>query len=219
MPRESRYFVWITLALVLGNFVVFFNTVDDQLQIREDVAFSGGFVPSSFFKGERAATILTHMFLHANLTHLLSNMIALLFLGLALESRIGNLQFLGVYLFCGLLGALIFGLLDPGSATPSVGASAAIFGLMGTLALLFPTAFVFILVIPVPVILVAVFYAFTTIRFIQMGDTGPVAHVAHIAGMLSGMLVAFLMKPEDALKGLAIFVVVFIAVVVMIQLL
>jgi membrane associated rhomboid family serine protease len=98
-----------------------------------------------------------------------------------------------------------------------VGASAAIFGLMGTLALLFPTVFVFIFIIPVPVLLVAIFYALTTIS--QLGDTGPIAHLAHLAGMVSGMLVAFLMRPEDAIKGMVIFIACFFAIVVMIQLL
>jgi membrane associated rhomboid family serine protease len=216
LAEKKRYSAWITVALILGNLAVFFNTVDENLVIRPDIANTRGFVPESVFSGERIETLLTHMFLHADLVHLLSNMLALLFLGWALETRIGNLPFLGVYLFCGLLAALIFGFLDPVSIVPSVGASAAIFGLMGTLALLYPTAFVFIFIIPVPVILVAIFYALTTIS--QLGDTGPVAHLAHLAGMVSGMLVAFLMRPEDAVKGMAIFIGCFIAIVVMIQL-
>jgi len=217
MAGDRRYPAWITLALILGNFVVFFNTVDPELSIREEVAHDEGFVPSRFFSGQGFPTILTHMFLHANLSHLLSNMIALLFLGYALERRIGNLQFLGVYLACGVLAALAFGLLNTASPVPSVGASGAIFGIMGTLTLLYPLSFVFIFIIPVPVVLVAIFYAFTTISFIQMGDAGPVAHFAHLAGMVTGMFIAFLMKPEDALKGMAIFVMVFVAIVVAIQ--
>ncbi len=217
MATDRRYSAWITLVLILANFLVFFNTVDSESSIREDVANGDGFVPSRFFNGQGLPTMLTHMFLHANLSHLLSNMIALLFLGYALERRIGNLQFLGIYLTCGVLAALAFGLLDPSSSIPSVGASGAIFGIMGTLTLLYPVSFVFIFIIPVPVVLVAIFYALTTISFIQMGDAGPVAHFAHLAGMVSGMFVAFLMKPEDALKGMAIFVLVFAAIVVAIQ--
>jgi membrane associated rhomboid family serine protease len=219
MSKERRYFPWVTLVLILGNCAVFLGTADEDLQIREGVALSEGFVPSDFFRGERPGMILTHIFLHANLSHLASNMIALLFLGLALESRIGNAQFLAIYLVCGVLAALIFGILDPTSVIPSVGASAAIFGIMGTLTILYPGSFVFIFIIPVPVILVAVFYALTTISFIQAGDTGPVAHVAHLAGMISGVAVAFVKKPEDALKGLVAFILVFIGVVIMIQLL
>jgi membrane associated rhomboid family serine protease len=216
LAEKRRYSAWITLVLIMGNVAVFFSTVDENLVIRSEVSHTRGFVPRAVFSGERVETLLTHMFLHADLLHLVSNMLALLFLGLALETRIGNLPFLGVYLFCGLIAALVFGLMDPASIVPSVGASAAIFGLMGTLALLYPTAFVFVFIIPVPVILVAIFYALTTIS--QLGDAGPVAHVAHLAGMVSGMFVAFLMRPEDAMKGLAIFSACFVAIVVMIQL-
>jgi membrane associated rhomboid family serine protease len=219
MGMNRRCFAWVTVALILANFTVFLFTVDEGMQIREEVAMEDGFVPVDFFEGRNPGGIVSHMFLHADVLHLLSNMLALLWLGFALESRIGNARFLAVYLACGLLAALIHGMVDPVSPVPAVGASAAIFGVMGTLALLYPTSFVFVLIIPVPVMLIAVFYAFTTISLIQTGDAGPVAHLAHLAGLVSGMGLAFLMEPEDALKGLAIFVVVFLAVVFMIQIL
>lgn len=219
MGRNRRYQTWVTFSLILANVVVFMTTVDENLQLREEIAFQNGFVPSLFFHGRHLPSILTHMFLHAEVTHLLSNMFALLWIGISLESRIGWRRFLAVYLASGFLAALVFGALDPTSARPAVGASACIFGLMGNLVLLYPGSLVFILVIPVPVMLIAIFYAFTTIAFIQRGDVGPVGHVAHLAGMVSGMFLAFLMSPEDALKGLSIFILCFLAIVVMIQLL
>lgn len=205
--------------MILANCVVFSVTVDDRLQLREGVLLQGGFTPSLFFHGEGIVSILTHMFLHADAYHLISNMLALLWLGAALESRIGSGRFLLVYLGCGILAALIFGMLDLGSTIPAVGASAAIFGLMGNLALLYPTSFVIILVIPVPVMLVAILYAFATISIIQSGYAGPIGHIAHLAGMASGMGLAFLMNREDALKGLGIFTLCFVAILVMMQLL
>jgi membrane associated rhomboid family serine protease len=205
--------------LILANCIAFSLTVDDRLQLREGALLQGGFTPSPFFHGERMESVLTHMFLHAEAYHLLSNMLALLWLGSALESRIGSGRFLLVYLGCGILAALIFGMLDPGSTIPAVGASAAIFGLMGNLALLYPTSFVIVLVIPVPVVLVAILYAFAMISVIQSGYAGPIGHIAHLAGMASGMGLAFLMDPEDALKGLGIFTLCFVAIVVMMQLL
>jgi len=199
--------------------MVFFLTVDDRLQLREGVLLRGGFTPSLVFQGKGTGSIVTHMFLHADAYHLLSNMLALLWLGAALESRVGSGRFLLVYLGCGTLAALIFGLLDPGSTTPAVGASAAIFGVMGNLALLYPTSFVIVLVIPVPVVLIAILYALATISTIQSGYAGPIGHIAHLAGMASGMGLAFPMNPEDALKGLGIFTLCFVAILVMMQLL
>jgi membrane associated rhomboid family serine protease len=73
-------------------------------------------------------TLLTSGFLHAGLFHLLSNMLALWILGTMLEPVMGHVRFALVYfvaLFCGSLGVLIV------SQGPSVGASGAVFGLMG----------------------------------------------------------------------------------------
>jgi membrane associated rhomboid family serine protease len=73
-------------------------------------------------------TLLTSGFLHVNLFHLLSNMLALWILGTLLEPLLGRLRFGLVYfvaLLCGSLGVLLY------SADPSIGASGAVFGLMG----------------------------------------------------------------------------------------
>jgi membrane associated rhomboid family serine protease len=73
-------------------------------------------------------TLLTSGFLHAGLFHLFSNMLALWILGRLLEPLLGHVRFGLVYfvsLFCGSLGVLIV------SQGPSVGASGAVFGLMG----------------------------------------------------------------------------------------
>ncbi len=219
LPTQKRRAIWVTLGLIAANCLVFCVTVDDRLQLKEQALLRGGFTPSLFFHGEGAESLLTHMFLHADVYHLLSNMLALLWLGAALESRIGSRCFLVVYLGCGVLAALIFGMLDPGSTVPAVGASAAIFGVMGNLALLYPTSFVVVLFIPVPVVLIAILYALATISVLQAGYAGPIGHLAHLAGMASGMGLAFLMEPEDALKGLGIFTLCFVAIVVMMQLL
>jgi membrane associated rhomboid family serine protease len=73
-------------------------------------------------------TLLTSGFLHVNLFHLLSNMLALWILGTMLEPMLGRWRFALVYfvsLLCGSLGVLLL------SADESVGASGAVFGLMG----------------------------------------------------------------------------------------
>lgn len=75
--------------------------------------------------------VLTSGFLHANLIHLLFNMLALFNIGGALEPALGRVRFVTLYiasLLCGSLGVL---LLDPNDLT--VGASGAIFGLLGGL--------------------------------------------------------------------------------------
>ncbi len=73
----------------------------------------------------------TSMFLHANFTHILLNMWALLLFGPVLERRYGSLSFASLYLASGLGGSAVYFLL--GRPDPAVGASGAIFGLFGAL--------------------------------------------------------------------------------------
>jgi membrane associated rhomboid family serine protease len=73
----------------------------------------------------------TAMFLHANLTHVLFNMWALYLFGPSLERRFGSASFATLYLAAGLGGASLYHAV--GRLVPAVGASGAIFGLMGAL--------------------------------------------------------------------------------------
>jgi len=75
--------------------------------------------------------VFTSMFLHANLTHVLFNMWALYLFGPSLERRFGSVSFLGLYVAAGLGGASLYHAV--GRLVPAVGASGAIFGLMGAL--------------------------------------------------------------------------------------
>ncbi len=91
-------------------------------------------IPETIQKGEYYR-LLTSTFLHANFIHLLMNMMGLNFLGLYIEEKIGKIKFLSIYLVFGLI-ASIFSVLYKsyaGIKMPTVGASGAIFGLMGFL--------------------------------------------------------------------------------------
>jgi membrane associated rhomboid family serine protease len=73
--------------------------------------------------------LITAAFLHYGPFHLLLNMLALWWFGSALERRIGSGRFLAIYLVSGLAGSAGALILDP--TTPTVGASGAIFGILG----------------------------------------------------------------------------------------
>lgn len=76
--------------------------------------------------------LVTSMFAHIDLTHIAFNLLALWFLGPQLEAVLGRVRFLAVYLVSGLMGsAVVYWLADPSGQT--LGASGAIFGLMGAL--------------------------------------------------------------------------------------
>jgi membrane associated rhomboid family serine protease len=106
--------------------------------------------PNLILKGQTLWTIITSMFFHANFFHLFANMFSLYFIGRFLEKLIGKKRFLNVYFASGILGSLffvgtsfIFGL-----TVPAVGASGAIFGLLGVLALLVPRSKIYLIAGP-----------------------------------------------------------------------
>jgi membrane associated rhomboid family serine protease len=92
--------------------------------------------PDQFFPGVgEAAQLLTSAFTHLEIWHIGFNMLALWFLGPQLEQAIGRGRFLALYLLSALAGStLVYWLAAPGGST--IGASGAIFGLMGALLVL-----------------------------------------------------------------------------------
>lgn len=85
-----------------------------------------------------AATLLTSLFLHANLLHLGLNMLFLGLFGTRLEERLGHPRFALFYLTAGVAASLAHVLLDPGARVHLVGASGAIAGVLGAFTALFP---------------------------------------------------------------------------------
>jgi membrane associated rhomboid family serine protease len=124
----------VTQALIAINAVVFFAGLADTS--RNAVAGRGGFILDGGLQAFAVSAgdwwrIVTAGFLHAGLLHLLFNMLALFNLGMALEPVLGRVRFLAVYLMSLLSGSLLVLLLSPDALT--VGASGAVFGLMGAL--------------------------------------------------------------------------------------
>jgi membrane associated rhomboid family serine protease len=106
------------------------------------------FVPANF--SQHPWTVLTSIFVHGSITHILFNMLVLYFFGGFLVSLVGARKFLLVYLLGGLAGNLVFALL----ASPYggvVGASGAIFAVEGALVLMRPRLPVFVFPIPAPI--------------------------------------------------------------------
>jgi len=133
---------------------------------------------------ERPWTVVTYMFLHAGLWHIVFNMLALYFFGPRLEARIGLHHFLALYTVSGLVGALT------SLATPTVaivGASAAIFGVMLGYARYWPRDLIFVWgIVPIQarwfVIGMTVLSLYAGFGGLQAG----VAHFAHLGGFLGG---------------------------------
>ena len=148
-------------------------------------------------------TLLTSMFMHGGLAHILGNMLYLHVFGDNVEDALGHGRFLVFYLLCGTLAGLAHvlttALTRTGVLLPSLGASGAISGVLAGYVLLFPHRRVRVLwffsLIDVPAILsIGVWFVFQLISGLGMlgGGSSGVAYGAHIGGFLAGLI---LVKP------------------------
>jgi len=140
-------------------------------------------------------TIVTNLFVHADIWHILFNMITLYFFGTFLIRLVGTRDFLLIYFLGGITGNIFFMLfvlwIDPGLRFISViGASGAIFALGGALAVLTPRLRVFVFPIPVPMPLwVAVIGGFVILIFVA-----GVAWQGHLGGLVFGLLAGLVLR-------------------------
>ena len=138
-------------------------------------------------------TIVTNLFIHSGLWHVLANMLTLYFFGNYLSRRIENSKFLIVYFSGGILGNILYILLgEPLSI--AVGASGAIFALGGALAIMRSRLKVFIFPIPIPLPLwVAVIGSFVILSFLPF-----VAWQAHLGGLVVGLIAGYIFKRKES---------------------
>lgn len=117
----------ITKILITINIVIFVL----QLVLGWDVVANFGANYAPFVKSGKFYVLITSMFIHGNLIHLLFNMYALYIIGPQVESFYGKIKYLAIYFGSGILGALLSDIFLQNSI--SVGASGAIFGLLSSI--------------------------------------------------------------------------------------
>ena len=144
--------------------------------------------------------ILSAMFLHAGWGHLLGNMLFLWVFGDNVEDRMGHLRYLGFYLVCGVAATVAFVVPTPDSPSTLVGASGAIAGVLGAYFVLFPRSRVTVIVLPLwflpfslPAVLVLGFWIVLQVVEVRIDPMagGGVAYLAHVAGFIAGMVLAW----------------------------
>lgn len=135
--------------------------------------------------------LLTYMFLHGGLWHLLFNMLALWMFGLELEHRWGSRTFLLFYLTCGVGAGLVnLGVTTLlGQAAPTVGASGAVFGVLIAFAMLFPERPIYLyFLFPVKAKYFIAAYIALELLFGVTGTSDGIAHFAHLGGAAVGLV-------------------------------
>jgi len=218
--NPTRITPWVTLLVIAACVLVFFsfqNTSSpvegleflyeraaisceilggDPLtlrEIREEVCESGGGAPV-FPDKQPLLSVLTSMFLHGDLAHLLFNMWSLWIFGNNVEEAFGHFGYLMLYLTGGIVATFVFAFANVDSTVPLVGASGAIAAALGAYAVLFPGHRVLTLVgwflLPLPAILFLGFWFFAQFG---LGGTNT-AWEAHVGGFLLGLVVALLFR-------------------------
>lgn len=170
---------WVRRLLIV-NVVIFLAMGFLPRGILEQLVLVPALVPF------RPWTVITYQFLHANLWHLLFNMILLFFFGPRLELRLGSRHFIFFYLVSGIGGAVL------SVFTPQVqivGASGALFGVLLGFARYWPREKIWIWAIfPVEARVLVIFLAIFSVVVVVGGAGGNVAHLAHLGGFVAGWI-------------------------------
>ena len=146
--------------------------------------------------------LITYQFLHQGPMHLFANLLGLFFIGPEVERGVGTNRFFILYFLSGILGGLCWSMLSPHWHS-CVGASGAIFGVLGAFAALYPNRELYVWgMIPVKAwVLVLIFGAYELIHTLD-GPGGTVANAAHLGGGIAGYVYAFVIDRPRILRNL-----------------
>lgn len=156
--------------------------------------------------------LFTSIFAHGGILHLVFNAIAIVSLS-GLERQLGSVRYATVFLAAGIGGGLLHAMT---STTPTVGASGAIFGMLGILLALAPWTRLSVFWIPVPTVLLLPAYAAFVLLLPGLQDLAPIAHFAHLGGLFVGVGAGLAFQPREAAEHLAFAGLAFLAVGVMV---
>lgn len=205
-PTKSKPIV--TYLLIFLNIAVFAYEVLLDLQNQlEGFIYAYALIPRDILSG-RLYTLLTSMFMHGGVMHILGNMWYLWIFGDNIEDIMGRKRFLGFYLLSGLAASALQVYVNPSSTIPNLGASGAIAGVLGAYLVTFPRARVYCIIVfgffirwvALPAVLV-LFLWFVLQLFSGIGslayladDQGGVAYFAHIGGFIAGVVLVKILR-------------------------
>ena len=146
----------------------------------------------------------THMFTHADISHIFFNMFNLWMFGRVLENIWGPKKFLSFYLICGIVAAITHLAVQyyTGGFSFAVGASGAVMGVMVAFAYTFPNTKLMFIFIPVPIKakwIIAAMIVFDLFGGLGYGGAG-IAHWAHLGGAAAGFGLVYYWNKTDRKK-------------------
>ena len=220
-PLRRIRFQYVNVALIAINMLVFFLFQEKDVWTGNEcgqVTFSKAFgiiplqllgTPVSFegcADGALSAlafppplTLITYMFLHGSIWHLIGNMLFLWVFGDNVEDALGHVRYLAFYLLCGIAGGLLFFAVAPHSTAPLIGASAAIAGVVAAYLMLNPRVHLWVLLFDVVPLQVPAYLAiggWIVMNFVlafKHADPS-VAWWAHIGGLVAGAALVVVLR-------------------------
>jgi membrane associated rhomboid family serine protease len=194
-------FPLVNTLLIVVNIAIFLHQIFLPEGESERFIFAYGAIPEQISRGLSYSSLITSMFLHGGLLHILGNMLYLFIFGDNVEGLMGSGRYLIFYVLCGLGAALSHILIEPASAVPMIGASGAISGVLGAYMISYPKARVLVLLpiifyvstFRVPAVLVLGLWFVNQLisAFAGLGGTpggSGIAWFAHIGGFVVGLL-------------------------------
>jgi len=199
--RPSRFPI-VTVSIIVLNALLFVL----ELVGGDDFVNQWSLIPADVVAGHHLITILTSMFMHASWSHIIGNMIFLWAFGPQIEDAMNPWRYAIFYLLGGIAAMLAQVAINPGSTIPNLGASGAIAAVMGAFLVTYPRDkirtvvffgwFIRVTFIPAAV-LIGIWFVIQLFDFgIVAADvqSGGVAYVAHVGGIIFGAVTARLFE-------------------------
>lgn len=182
-------------VLLIANGAFYALQILLQVLANFTIVSYGGLSPAMVAKGA-IWQLVTYMFLHGNLLHLLFNMLALWMFGRELENDWGSREFVKYYFICGIGAGVVTLLALWGKATFTIGASGAIYGILLAFGMAYPNRYIFLwFLIPIKAkYFVILFGALEVMASLSSTNDG-VAHLTHLGGLVIGF---FYLKLSDS---------------------
>ena len=192
----SQSLVFINFAIFAVWAIMYRFSPQSGIEALVELGFRSMYLESPEFG---LLTLISAMFMHGGPMHLLMNMLILILLGVPFEDRIGSRAFLRIYFISGIIGSLVTGsisvLNETGLETINIGASGAVFGIMGGFALLYPRDEIPMLLGPifmhrVPVLLATLVFIGMETLYVGLGTEDGIGHGTHMASFIAGVFLA-----------------------------
>jgi membrane associated rhomboid family serine protease len=184
-----------TITIIMINIAVYFFS----FYLKQDTLQSLILYPSDILSF-KAYTLVTSGFLHANITHLIGNMIGIFIFGRILERRLGTaktaLIYFGALIISNIFSSVIH-LYVLGDNAGGIGASGALMGLVATAMLIDPFYITYELLLPLPVMFVGWLTLYADVTGILNPVEDGIGHFAHIGGFLSIAVIMYFLGIED----------------------